>query len=449
MTTETISRGPTVAIETHGCKLNQADTSVLASDFLRAGFALAPDGGEVDVYVVNTCTVTHVADRKARQALRAARRKHPRATIVATGCYAERDPDALAAIGEIDLVLGNAAKADLVRRVVDARGDSLTPCAEGDEPPALAVRDGRTRAMVKIQEGCDQVCAYCIVPKVRGRERSVPPADLVRTVAERVAEGRREVVLTGTQLGTYGHELQGVGLVDLVRRVLDETGVDRLRVSSLQPQEIGPDLLALWADARLCPHFHLPLQSGSAPVLRRMRRRYTPSQYLDAVDRVRAAVPDAAVTTDVIVGFPGETEDDFRATASLCEQVGFAAIHVFPYSTRPGTTAAHFEDAVDPGTKAARLREIATIGVESAAAFRRRFLGTTRPVLWEGRAGEDGEWTGLTDNYLRVTAESEADLANAITDAVLARLDGAAIRGVVRAPADSRPEGRGATTPAA
>ena len=434
MTTQTtISRGPTVGIETHGCKLNQADTSVLATDFLRAGFALASDGSDVDVYVVNTCTVTHVADRKARQALRSARRRHPRATIVATGCYAERDPAALAAIGEIDLVVGNKGKADLVRQVVDAREDSLTPCAEGEEPPALAVGDGRTRAMVKIQEGCDQVCAYCIVPKVRGRERSVPPGGLVRMVGERVAEGRREVVLTGTQLGTYGHEFREFGLVDLVRRVLEETEVARLRVSSLQPQEIGPDLLALWADARLCPHFHIPLQSGSGPVLRRMRRRYTPEQYLDAVDRVRKAVPDVAVTADVIVGFPGETEDDFRATASVCEQVGFAAVHVFPYSTRPGTSAAHFEDAVDPSTKAERLRELSAIAADGAEKFRTRFLGASRPVLWEGRAGEgnDGAWTGLTDNYLRVTAESGADLTNTITDAVLRQLGGTAIRAAV------------------
>ena len=453
MTTQTIaSRGPTVAIETHGCKLNQADTSVLASDFLRAGFALAPDVDDVDVYVVNTCTVTHVADRKARQALRAARRRHPRATIVATGCYAERDPAALSAVTEIDLVVGNVAKADLVRRVVDARGDSLTPCAEGEEPPAFVAGAGRTRAMVKIQEGCDQVCAYCIVPKVRGRERSVPPGELVHMVGARGAEGRREVVLTGTQLGTYGHEWPGFGLVDLVRRVLDDTDVARLRVSSLQPQEIGPDLLALWDDARLCPHFHVPLQSGSGPVLRRMRRRYTPEQYLDAVERVRAAVPDVSITADVIVGFPGETEDDFRATASLCEEVGFAAIHVFPYSTRPGTSAAHFEDAVDPATKAERLRKIAAIGAESATAFRRRFLGTTRLVLWEGRAGEtaDGAWTGLTDNYLRVTAGSDADLTNAITDAALLRLADTAIRAaVLREPSDRRAENRAATAPVA
>ena len=298
------------------------------------------------------------------------------------------------------------------------------------------------RTPFEIQEGCDQVCAYCIVPKVRGRERSVPPGELVRMVGERVAEGRREVVLTRSRrryaAGHVRPRAAGLragrpGTARAGRRVLEETEVARLRVSSLQPQEIGPDLLALWADERLCPHFHIPLQSGSGPVLRRMRRRYTPEQYIDAVDRVRTAVPDVAVTADVIVGFPGETEDDFRATASLCEEVGFAAIHVFPYSTRPGTTAAHFEDAVDPSTKAGRLRELTSIAIDGAAAFRRRFLGATRPVLWEGRAGdaEDGAWTGLTDNYLRVTAESVDDLTNRITDAVLLRLDDTAIRAAV------------------
>ncbi len=317
----TAGNSPRVVIETHGCKLNQADTSVLASDFLRAGFTLASNDDEVDVYVVNTCTVTHVADRKARQALRTARRRHPRATIVATGCYAQRDPEGLNGLEEIDLVLGNTAKAELVRRVLDLRGDSLTPCAEGEEPAAHRVRTGRTRAMVKIQEGCNQVCAYCIVPRVRGRERSVPPEQLIGLVNRRIAEGYLEIVLTGTQLGTYGYDLPGTGLVDLVRRVLEETDVTRLRVSSLQPQEIGADLLALWSDRRLCPHFHIPLQSGSAAILHRMRRRYSPEEYRNAVDRVRRFVPDVSITADVIVGFPGETEADFEATRSLCAEV--------------------------------------------------------------------------------------------------------------------------------
>ncbi len=425
MASQTTTRGPKVAIETHGCKLNQADTSALASEFLEAGFTLASDGDVVDVYVVNTCTVTHVADSKARRALRAARRHHPQAMIVATGCYAERDPNALNGIDEIDLVLGNTAKAELVRQVIGVRGDSMTPCAEGDEVIELAAQAGRTRSMVKIQEGCNQVCAYCIVPKVRGRERSVLPNDLVDLVKRRVGEGFREVVLTGTQLGTYGYELPDIGLVDLVRKVLAETEVTRLRISSLQAQEIGAGLLDLWSNNRLCPHFHIPLQSGSGAVLQRMRRRYTPEQYVDAVGRVREAVADVAITADVIVGFPGETEADFQATLSLCEKVGFAGIHVFPYSTRPGTSAAHFDGAVDPITKSRRLRELTKIAADSAADFRSRFLGTTRKVLWESRPAnaDSAVWTGLTDNYLRVTTESDDNLTNTITDAHLVELN--------------------------
>ena len=425
-TPATSSDKPRVAIETHGCKLNQADTSVLASDFLQAGFRLAGEDEPVDVYVVNTCTVTHVADRKARQALRAARRLNPNATVVATGCYAQRDPEAIGRLDEVDLVLGNTAKAALVRRVIEWRRQSQTPCAVGTDAPSPDAQTGPTRAMVKIQEGCNQVCAYCIVPRVRGRERSVPPGELISLIDDRVRSGYREVVLTGTQLGSYGYDLVDTGLADLLGRILGETGVRRLRVSSLQAQEIGPGLLSLWSDRRLCPHFHIPLQSGSERVLRRMRRRYTPEQYRRSVDAVRQAVEGVAITTDVIVGFPGETEADFQESRSMCEAVGFAAVHVFPYSTRPGTSAAHFRDPVDPTTKSRRVQEIASVSRSGAETFRKRLLGTTRQVLWEGRRESLGPdmWTGLTDNYIRVAGRGNGDLANKITAARLARLDG-------------------------
>ena len=311
---------PTAAIETHGCKLNQADSTALATDLVRQGFRLVAPGGQADVYVVNTCTVTHVADRKARQALRAARRRNPRATIVATGCYAEREPEALDALAEIDLVIGNTGKLDLVQKVAGWRRAEGVPCSEGADPGPPDPGTLRNRLMVKIQEGCDQVCAYCIVPKVRGRERSIPPAAIAARINEHAAAGNMEAVLTGTQLGSYGFDLDGIDLQGLVARVLAETSIHRLRVSSLQPQEIGDDLLGLWADPRLCPHFHLPLQSGSDAVLRRMRRRYTAVRYLEAVEEIRSAVPGAAVTADVIVGFPGETDADFEQTYSVCEQ---------------------------------------------------------------------------------------------------------------------------------
>ena len=266
----------TVAIETHGCKLNQADSEVLARRFMSAGYNVVPLGDGPDIYVLNSCTVTHVADAKARQALRAARRRNPSLTVVATGCYAQRAPDQLRRVEGVDLVLGNFEKSRIVEAVLQARGVTTVSCAEGKEGVIRSESLGRTRAMVKIQEGCNQVCAYCIVPKVRGRERSIPPEELVRLVRQRIGEGYKEVVLTGTQLGSYGFDLpEGTELKTLIETVLSRTEIERLRVSSLQPQEITPELLKLWKDPRLCPHFHMPLQSGSDAVLARMRRRYS------------------------------------------------------------------------------------------------------------------------------------------------------------------------------
>ena len=411
---------PTVAIETHGCKLNQADSGVLASELTQAGFRLVGEDEPADVYLVNTCTVTHIADRKARQALRAARRRNPNATVVATGCYAQRSAEALQALAEVDLVVGNSGKAGLVRQLIQWRQQVTGPCTLGTAPQRADTRIGRTRAMVKIQEGCDQVCAYCIVPKVRGRERSIPPEEIVRRINEHLALGYKEVVLTGTQLGSYGFDLPGASLTRLLERILAETDVTRLRVSSLQPQEIDAGLLRLWSDSRLCPHFHLALQSGSDEVLKRMRRRYTAAQYVERVEMIREAVADVSITTDVIAGFPGEDEAQFEETYALCEGVGFAAMHVFPYSARPGTSAAHFAGMVGPDTKTRRVRAMLSLSRRHFTAFRDRFVGATRPVLWEEPRGES-LWTGLTDNYIRVQGESARPLANEVTPARLVR----------------------------
>ena len=263
---------------------------------------------------------------------------------------------------------GNSRKPELVREVLRLRGQTASPRTAGVEPPWPRL-PRRTRAFVKIQEGCNQVCAYCIVPRVRGRERSIPPADLVRQVRQRVDEGYREVVLTGTQLGSYGFDLPGATLSSLLDEILQSADVPRLRVSSLQPQEITRDLLRLWQDdPRLCPHFHMPLQSGSDRVLARMRRRYGAADYLAAVERVRDALPRAAITADVIVGFPGETDDDFQETLALCRRVGFADLHVFPYSVRPGTSAAYFPDRVDSGVVGGRMRAMLALAKELTAA---------------------------------------------------------------------------------
>ncbi len=423
--------GPRVAIETHGCKLNQADSTQIAWEFVESGFRVVGTDEPADVYVVNTCTVTHVADRKARQSLRAARRRNPDAVVVAAGCYVERAPRVLDGLDEVDMVVGNTDKPELVRRVLEWRGDSPVPCAVGAEPDGYNPRVLRTRGMVKIQHGCNQVCAYCIVPKVRGRERSVPPAGVVAQVRRYLDLGYKEIVLTGTQLGSYGFDLDGEDLPSLIERVLSDTDVPRLRVSSLQPQEMDSHLLDIWSDGRLCPHFHMPLQSASTAVLKRMRRRYTPDRYAEAVDQLRTRVPGSSVTADVIAGFPGETDEDFEATYDFCGRMEFASMHVFPYSSRPGTSAAHFKDHVEPHVKAERVARLLRLAETSSDDFRRGQLGSTRPVLWEStRESDDGdsEQVGLTDNYVRVIAASDRDLTNTITGARLLRLEGDLVR---------------------
>ncbi len=418
---------PSVGIETHGCKLNQADTQTLAKQFSLAGYRVVSHGDAVDVFVLNSCTVTHVADRKARQAIRSARRRNPDAVIVATGCYAHRDPDEITAMSEVDLVVGNFDKPGLVDVVSGIVGGYATPCAVGDDIPPAPMQMHRARAMVKIQEGCNQVCAYCIVPKVRGRERSIPADEIASVVNGFAQAGYREVVLTGTQLGSYGFDLDGIDIRGLIAKLLNETEVPRIRVSSLQPQEISDELLDLWQDSRLCPHFHVPLQSGSDAVLPRMRRRYSVSEFIAAVERIRAAVPDAGVTADAIVGFPGETEADFLATVDACVAAALSSVHVFPYSPRPGTSAAYYGEHVDAAVKSARARDLGETARELANAFRQRFVGATRETLWERRvsnrvASGTGVWSGLTDNYIRVQAESERLLENRITLATLTQL---------------------------
>ena len=415
----------TVAIETHGCKLNQADSAVLAGEFARAGYRIAGSNADADIIVVNTCTVTATADSKARQALRAARRSNPAAVVVAAGCYPQRAADELRRMPEVSLVVGNQDKPQLATLALAAlasqRGGLQRAAIEtpGETVPGMG---RRSRAMVKIQEGCDQVCAYCIVPKVRGRERSISPDVLVDTVRQHVADGFREVVLTGTQLGTYGFEFPDVDLAGLLDRILAETDVPRLRVSSLQAHEISADLLTRWNDSRLCPHFHVPLQSGCDVVLRAMRRRYDTATFRQAVELIRRTIPDAGVTADIIVGFPGETEADHAESRAFAAEMWFADIHVFPYSQRPGTSAHHFQGQVEAADKRRRAAAMAEVKDAGFTAFRRGLIGQVRDVLWETArpVGDEGlRWRGLTNNYVRVETTSHAELGNRITPARL------------------------------
>ncbi|MFH1169310.1 MAG: MiaB/RimO family radical SAM methylthiotransferase [Chloroflexota bacterium] len=282
---------------------------------------------------------------------------------------------------------------------------------------AFSSYGGRTRSFIKVQEGCRNGCAYCIVPLVRGDEKSVPVEQVIDEVRRQVDGGTKEVVLTGTRVGAY--DGGGVDLVGLLGCILAETGIARLRLSSLQPYEVSSGLLRLWSDGRLCPHFHLSLQSGSGSVLRRMKRRYSASDYREAVALIREAVPDAAITTDVITGFPGETEAEFQASYDFCRELEFARIHVFPYSLRQGTEAAALAEQVVDEAKRQRAQRMLALSRESARSFRSRFLGRTLPVLWEQSSG--GTWSGLTSNYIRVYAAGDEDLTNELLPVRLVR----------------------------
>ncbi|MFQ6028832.1 MAG: tRNA (N(6)-L-threonylcarbamoyladenosine(37)-C(2))-methylthiotransferase MtaB [Dehalococcoidia bacterium] len=423
----------TVAIHTHGCKLNQADSNVLARQFQAAGYRLVDSVVEADVFVLNTCTVTANADAKARQALRAARRRNPRAFIVAAGCYPQRAEPELTRMEAVSLVVGNSEKDRLVSLVLAARGQASNLPLSDQTPLPLTLtppQTGRSRAMLKIQEGCNQVCAYCIVPKVRGREQSIHPDVLVGQIQQRAAEGFQEVVLTGTQLGSYGFDIPGTSLRKLLRRILAETEIPRLRVSSLQPQEISPALLDLYQDSRLCPHFHIPLQSGSDPILRAMRRRYNTELFARTVDLVRCALPGAGITADLILGFPGEGSAEYAETRDFVSAIGFSDLHIFPYSRRPGTSAAYLPEQVPEPVKKERVTEMLQVARQGFEAFRQQQVGQVRPVLWESkrRALHKSVLNGLTDNYIRVHAESGPDLSNVIAPARLLELEGDSVR---------------------
>ncbi|MFH0769677.1 MAG: tRNA (N(6)-L-threonylcarbamoyladenosine(37)-C(2))-methylthiotransferase MtaB [Chloroflexota bacterium] len=416
-----------VVLETLGCKLNQAETELLAKQLAEAGHELVPSIDDADVYILNTCTVTHVADSKSRHLLRLAHRRNPRVMVVATGCYAQRMPRELASIEGVSLVMGNSEKLNLLQLLSESGcPDYQTSIQQGSINNYQPVF--RTRAFIKVQDGCSNFCSYCIVPLVRGGEKSLPVDQVIAEVSHRVTHGYKEVVLTGTKIGSYDYD--GVSLKGLLEHILAEADVTRLRLSSLQPQEISPELIGLWHDSRLCPHFHLSLQSGSDSVLQRMKRRYSASDYQRAVSLIRSLVPGVAITTDIIVGFPGETEEEFEESYELCRQIGFTRIHVFSYSRRSGTEASQLPYQISPPVKKERSQKMLALARESAQSFRQQFLEKTMPVLWEGQSG-NGIWSGLTDNYLRVYTRSNEDLTNKLLPMKLGEVRGDGVWGDV------------------
>jgi threonylcarbamoyladenosine tRNA methylthiotransferase MtaB len=407
------TESPTVALDSLGCKLNQAEIQQLARQLEAAGYRLVDPSDKADIYILNTCSVTQIADRKSRHMLRTARRRNPAARLIAIGCYAHRAPQELAQIEGVELVLGNDRKMNLLT-LLDSAADRRQPASSS----LGAHAGGRTRAFLKVQDGCLNFCAYCIVPLVRSREQHVPMEKVTALVRGLVANGYREVVLTGTEIGSYN--CNGVTLEGLIKRILADTPVPRLRLSSLQPHQISPALIGLWRDSRLCPHFHLSLQSGSDTVLKRMKRCYSIADYRHTVALIRDSVPDVAITTDVIVGFPGETDAEFQDTLKFCLEMQFARIHVFPFSPRPATAAAAMPRQVPAALKKERSQQMLTLAKESARSFQQQFVGKNMDVLWEQQSG--GVWSGLTGNYIKAYTRSADVLTNRIMTVQLVKL---------------------------
>jgi len=440
-----------IRLDTLGCRLNIGEIDALARGFAARGHRVVAPGEPADLCVLNTCTVTALASRKSRQLIRQVRRAHPGAALVVTGCYAEMAPEAVRALG-VDLVVGNRGKDDLADTLaaVGLLDPSAQP-AELEEP----ARGGRTRAFVKVQDGCDNRCAFCIVTVARGEGRSRPGERVVAEVRDLAARGFREVVLSGVHLGSYGHDRgDRSGLARLVRRLLDETVIERLRLSSLEPWDLDAEFFGLFSDPRLLPHLHLPLQSGCDATLRRMARRTTRDEFSALLAAARAAVPDLAVSSDVMVGFPGESEAEFEQSVQFVEEAAFSRLHVFRFSPREGTRAATMPRQVPGHVAERRSRQVHELGARLERRFHESLVGRTVEVLWETAETLDGRrrWSGLTGNYARVLAWTghEIDLTNEIRrasivhpvpGAVLARLHGDTPRPTQICPLDLRPEG--------
>ena len=377
-----------------------ADSQKMAFEFIKEGFLVNSNNYDPDIYIINSCTVTSRADRKARQAANAAKKRWPKSIIIMTGCYAERDEESLNKIPSIDLVIGGKRKSEIVTKIIDyLQYDSNTNNQNNDQEDSDLFLLGRTRASIKIQEGCDQICSYCIVPRVRGREKSIDHNEIINSINSLVEKGVSEVVLTGTQLGTYGFEYKNINLSILIKKILEDTNISRLRVSSIQPQEIDEDLLLNWKyDTRLCPHFHVPLQSGSEKILKSMRRKYDLKMYENSINRIRSMIPNCSVTTDIIAGYPGETEHDHEDSKAFLDNLFLADTHVFKYSDRPGTTSMYLKDKVPSKTITLRAYELRQISRSNKSNHLNSMLGQIREVLWEDSMGN----SGLTDNYIRV-----------------------------------------------
>lgn len=413
-----------IAFYTLGCKVNQSDTASMERLFREAGYEIVDFAEKADIYLINTCVVTNMGQRKSRQMIHRAIRKNPNAFIVVSGCYPQTAAEEVKAIQGVDLIIGNQDRAAVVTLVeaaateqsIDAYDNVKKLSAQtAFEELSADCETEKTRAFLKIQEGCNQFCTYCIIPYARGPLRSRSLENIKDEVEKLVAAGFSEVVLIGIHLGAYGKELKnGTSLTDAVKAALAVTGLARVRLGSLESVEVGEDLLDLMAsDERVQHQLHLPLQTGCDDVLKSMHRPYDTKIFAELIQKIRAKLPDVAITTDVIVGFPGETEENFAATKEFVRSCGFSKIHIFPFSPRKGTPAASFSGVVSEKVKQRRAVELAEVDRESHEKYCESMLDKTVTVLFEQESAE-GLWEGLSGNYVRVYAKSEDNLSGKI-----------------------------------
>lgn len=425
-----------IALYTLGCKVNQYETQAMEQELTAQGHELVAFEEPADAYIINTCSVTTVSDKKSRQMIRRAKKMNPHAIVAACGCYAQTHTDEVAALG-IDLVGGTGQRMEFLRQLLAAAEEKRQRVLVDD---ALRRREfevlpaggqmSRTRAMLKVEDGCRNFCSYCIIPFARGPVRSLPVAEAVRQTEQLAAEGYREVVLTGIEISSWGQDMAGEqSLIDLLEAVSEAAGDMRLRLGSLEPRTITEDFCRRAARLKnLCPHFHLSLQSGCDETLRRMNRRYDAARYLESVALLRAYFSGVAVTTDLITGFPGETEEEFEKTLAFLRRCAFAQIHVFPYSIRPGTRAAAMEQ-VPKSVKEARAARAGQVAAELYEKYLRSCVGQTFPVLFE-QAGEDGCFVGHAPNYMEVAAAGE-NLHNCLRSVRVTGVDGSILKGEI------------------
>lgn len=405
-----------IFLDVIGCRLNQSEVEGFANIFRALGHQIVSEPGQADIAIVNTCAVTVKAAADSRKHIRRAGREGAKRVIV-TGCWATLEPDAAQYLPGVTDVFPNDHKDQLVMRVLDKKAEDISALQMVREP--LPGERGRTRAFIKVQEGCDNYCTYCLTRVARGKSQSRELSTIQRDIRAALDGGVKEIVLTGVQLGAWGRDFpKPQGLVDLLTSILDHQHIMRVRLSSIEPWEFDLSLLSLWQDARLCRHFHIPLQSGSSIILKKMGRPISVPTYLGLVDQIRAAIPEVAITTDVISGFPGESEADFAATEAIIKTVGFAGGHVFTYSPRPGTAAYQMDGRVPLPVAKARNAALRKLFKQTGRVYRERFIGQKIEVLWENsELFNDGTWqlSGLTDNYIRVYAVANANLWNSVS----------------------------------